>query len=73
MHSPWTYLRLIGAGYVLVREGVVSMLPPEELPPAMRFIQKLAQPFARRKAMNAERSDRLARAVERRLAAESAS
>ena len=65
MHAPSTYLRLIGAGYVLVREGVISMLPPEELPPPARFLQKVAKPFARRKARNAERSDRLSRAVER--------
>jgi ubiquinone biosynthesis protein len=65
VHAPSTYLRLIGAGYVLVREGVIEALPPEELPPPARFLQKVAKPFARRKARNAERSDRLARAVER--------
>jgi len=60
-----TYLRLIQAGYILVREGVVSAMPAEDLPPMLRFGHRVAGLFARRKALHAERSDRLARAVTR--------
>ena len=59
------YLRLARVGWVLVREGVVSALPTEGLPPLARTAHAFAGLFERRKATRKDRSDRLARAVER--------
>nr|WP_255561612.1 2-polyprenylphenol 6-hydroxylase [Pseudohoeflea sp. DP4N28-3] len=60
-----TYLRLARAGYILVREGVISALPAEELPAHLQLAHRMAGLVARRRALNADRSDRLARAVAR--------
>jgi len=65
MASLGTYLRLMRAGLILVREGVVSSLPVDEMPASLRFGHKLAGLLAKRRAKSAERTDRLARAVER--------
>jgi ubiquinone biosynthesis protein len=65
MSTLTAYLRLARVGWVLVREGVVSALPSEDMPPLARTLQKLAGLFARRRRANEERSDRLARAIER--------
>ncbi|WP_275787812.1 2-polyprenylphenol 6-hydroxylase [Pararhizobium gei] len=59
------YARLVRIGWVLVREGVVSALPSENLPPLVRLAQSFAGLFARRRAVREDRSDRLARAIER--------
>ena len=59
------YLRLARVGWVLVREGVVSALPTEGMPPLARTAHAFAGLFARRKAANEDRGDRLARAIER--------
>jgi ubiquinone biosynthesis protein len=59
------YFRLMKLGWVLAREGVVSALPSETLPPIARFGQSLAGLVARRRAKSAAQSDNLARAVER--------
>ncbi|MFB2549908.1 2-polyprenylphenol 6-hydroxylase [Ensifer soli] len=63
MSTFGAYVRLWRIGYVLVREGVVSVLPAEELPPSAQILQKAAGFLTRARA--GERSDRLARAVER--------
>ncbi|NHT74805.1 2-polyprenylphenol 6-hydroxylase [Rhizobiaceae bacterium CRRU44] len=65
MSTPATYLRIVRIGWVLVREGVVTAIPPENLPPFARFAQKLAGLLERRRAQFEERSDRLARAIGR--------
>ncbi|MBV6652063.1 MAG: divergent polysaccharide deacetylase family protein, partial [Hoeflea sp.] len=65
MASLGTYLRLMRAGFILVREGVISSLPADELPAPAKFGLRVAGLLARRKARTAERTDRLARAVER--------
>lgn len=65
MASLGTYLRLMRAGFILVREGVVSSLPAEDLPGPARFAHGVAGLLAKRRAKSVERSDRLARAVER--------
>lgn len=65
MASIVTYMRLMRAGFILVREGVVSAMPSEDLPPPAKAAHRLAGLFARRKSKQLERSDRLARAVER--------
>ena len=59
------YLRLARVGWVLVREGVVSALPPEGMPPLARTAHAFAGRLERRKASREDRGDRLARAIER--------
>jgi len=63
MTTIGAYARLVRIGWVLVREGVVSALPSENLPPLARAAQTMAGLFARSRA--GDRSDRLARAIER--------
>ncbi len=65
MASIGTYVRLARAGFILVREGVVSALPVDDLPPALRFGHRLAGLLARGRSRNMLRSDRLALAIER--------
>jgi ubiquinone biosynthesis protein len=65
MSTIGAYYRLARVGWVLVREGVVSALPSEDLPPLARFGQTLAGIFARNRALRRDRRDNLARAVER--------
>ncbi|MGR6432264.1 2-polyprenylphenol 6-hydroxylase [Rhizobium sp. PAMB 3174] len=65
MSTIGAYYRLARVGWVLVREGVVSALPSEDLPPLARVGQKLAGLFARNRALRRDRRDNLARAVER--------
>lgn len=64
MSSAGAFLRLAGVGWVLVREGVVAALPPDDLPPLMRLARALVLPLARNRVRNTGRRDRLARAVE---------
>jgi ubiquinone biosynthesis protein len=65
MSTIGAYFRLARVGWVLVREGVVAALPSEGLPPLVSFGKALLGPLARRRAKQAERSDRLAGAVAR--------
>ncbi|KQV44301.1 MULTISPECIES: 2-polyprenylphenol 6-hydroxylase [unclassified Rhizobium] len=65
MSTPGAYFRLVRIGWVLVREGVVSALPSENLPAFAQLGQSVAGLFSRRRARNSDRSDRLARAIER--------
>lgn len=65
MSTAGAYVRLIKLGWVLVREGVISALPSDDLPPLLQFGHSLAGLFARNRAKSATRSDNLARAVER--------
>lgn len=65
MSTFGAYFRLARVGWVLVREGVVSALPDEGLPPLARFGKSVAGIFARNRAKQQNRSDRLATAVER--------
>lgn len=65
MASLGTSLRLMRAGFILVREGVVSSMPADDLPGPARFGHRVAGWLARRQAKSAERTHRLARAVER--------
>ncbi len=65
MSTPAAYFRILRVGYVLVREGVIASLPDEDIPPPVRMAKRLLAPFARRAANSTERSDRVARAVER--------
>nr|WP_316651855.1 2-polyprenylphenol 6-hydroxylase [uncultured Gellertiella sp.] len=65
MSTPAAYLRILRVGFVLVREGVIASLPDQDIPPALRLARRLAAPFARGRSRRVERSDRVARAVER--------
>lgn len=65
MSTLGAYFRLARVGWVLVREGVVLALPSDDLPAPAQALKALLKPFARSKAKRAQRSDRLATAVER--------
>ncbi|TIO78330.1 MAG: 2-polyprenylphenol 6-hydroxylase [Mesorhizobium sp.] len=57
--------RLVRAGWVLVREGVVAALPGEELSGMPKLGWRLARVLTRRRALAHQRGDRLAQAVVR--------
>lgn len=59
------YFQLARVGWILVREGVVEALPSEDLAAPVLLAKKMLRPFARNRAKNKDRSDRLATAVER--------
>ena len=65
MANPLAYLQLLRVGWVFLREGVIAALPADDLPPLPRSLHRLSQVFARAKAKQASRSDRLSRAVSR--------
>ncbi|TWF53051.1 2-polyprenylphenol 6-hydroxylase [Neorhizobium alkalisoli] len=65
MSTIGAYFRLARVGWVLVREGVVSDIPTQGLPPVVGLFKSLIQPFASKRALKQKRSERLARAVER--------
>jgi len=58
-------LALAGAGWVLAREGVVSALPADPLPPAAKGLHRLAGLVARRRSLKREKSERLSAALNR--------
>ncbi|MDP3898876.1 MAG: 2-polyprenylphenol 6-hydroxylase, partial [Mesorhizobium sp.] len=59
------YVRLLNAGWVLVREGVVAALPGDELTGLPRLGWRTARLLARRRTARTVRSERLANAVAR--------
>jgi ubiquinone biosynthesis protein len=65
MSTAGAYVRLIKLGWVLVREGVISALPADDLPPLLKFGHSLAGLFARNRAKSSSQSDNLGRAVAR--------
>src|SRR6478735_11330517 len=65
MSTLGAYFRLWRVGWILVREGVISALPSEDLPPSVGIAKSFAGLFARNRARSRKRSDRLAQAVER--------
>ncbi|PZU82484.1 MAG: 2-polyprenylphenol 6-hydroxylase [Shinella sp.] len=65
MSTVGAYFRLARVGWVLVREGVVSALPSDGLPAIVGVAKSAAGLLTRKRARQEERSDRLARAVER--------
>ncbi len=65
MSSPAAYFRLVRVGWVFLREGVLASLPVEGFGGSARTAHRLAVIFARRKARQRDRRDRLARAVEK--------
>ncbi|AGA65180.1 Ubiquinone biosynthesis monooxygenase UbiB [Liberibacter crescens BT-1] len=65
MGSLRGYYGLLHVSWILVREGVVSSLPSQGLPPMLAFIKKIIGYLARRNVKDSDQKDRLARAVER--------
>jgi ubiquinone biosynthesis protein len=65
MSSVSAGFRLIRAGWVLVREGVVAALPGDQLSGLPKLGWRVATMFTRRRALKEQRSDRLAHAVAR--------
>lgn len=65
MSTIGAYFRLVRVGWVLVREGVVSALPTQDMPPSVGLVKSLAEPFARFRAKKEARATRLSRAVDR--------
>lgn len=65
MSTAGALFRLAHLGWVMAREGVVSALPDEGLPPLARFAKSAVGLLARNRAKDSARSDNLARAVER--------
>ena len=65
MSTIGAYFRLARVGWVLVREGVVSALPTQDMPPSLSLLKALTEPFARLRAQREARSIRLSRAVGR--------
>ena len=63
--SLYGILALLRAGWVLMREGVISALPAEGLPPGPRLAHRLAGLVARRSARRKARSERLSQALNR--------
>lgn len=55
--------RLMRAGWIMTREGVLGALPVEDLSGAAAFGQKVAKLLARRRAKDAPRSERISRAM----------
>src|ERR671910_20287 len=58
-------LRLVRAGWVLVREGVVAALPGDQLPGLPKFGWRVAKLLARPRSRRSGRTERLANAVAR--------
>jgi ubiquinone biosynthesis protein len=65
MSSLGAAFRLVRAGCVLVREGVVAAVPGDQLSGLPKFGWRVAVMFTRRRALSQQRTDRLARAVAR--------
>ena len=58
-------LRLMRAGWVIVREGVVASIPVDNLSGSALTLHRLATLFAKRKSTRADRQERLASAIQR--------
>lgn len=65
MSAVGAYFRLIRAGWILLREGVVAALPGDELEGLPRFGWRIAKLMARRRNVRRDRSERLSMAVDR--------
>ncbi|WP_127520555.1 2-polyprenylphenol 6-hydroxylase [Mesorhizobium sp. Z1-4] len=65
MSTLGAYFRLARAGWVMVREGVVAALPGDELEGPARLGWRLGKLLARNRARKRDRSERIAKAIER--------
>jgi ubiquinone biosynthesis protein len=59
------YFRLLRAGWIMVREGVVAAMPGEQLDGLPRTGWRIARLLARRRSRARARTERIGRAVER--------
>jgi ubiquinone biosynthesis protein len=65
MSTAAAAFRLVRAGWIMVREGVVAALPGDQLYGLPRLGWRIARLFTRRAALRRGRSERLADAVAR--------
>ena len=65
MSTLGAYFRLASAGWVMVREGVVAALPGDDLEGPPRLAWRAARLLARNRARKRDRSERIAKAIER--------
>ena len=65
MTAIGAYFRLVRAGWIMAREGVVAALPGDQLSGPPRAAWRLARLFARRRSSARGRTERIGRAVER--------
>jgi ubiquinone biosynthesis protein len=65
MSTLGAYFRLARAGWVMVREGVVAAMPGGELEGPAQLAWRTARLLARRRARKRDRSERIAKAIER--------
>ena len=65
MSSAGAAFRLVRAGWIMVREGVIAALPGDELEGLPKLGWRIARLFTRRRARRRGRSERLADAVAR--------
>ena len=65
MSTPAAWFRLVRAGWIMTREGVVAALPGDQLSGLPRAGWRLGRLLARRDAKGSQRSQRLSRAVDR--------
>ena len=64
MSAVSAWLRLVRAGWVMAREGVIASLPGDQLSGLPYAGWRMAKLFARRGARSEKRSQRVARAVD---------
>ena len=65
MSTIGAYFRLLRAGWIMVREGVVAAMPGDQLDGLPRTAWRLARVLARRRSRGRDRTERIGRAVER--------
>lgn len=65
MSTPGAYFRLLRAGWIMVREGVIAAIPGDQLEGPARFAWRAARLFTKGGARDRDRAGRLAAAVDR--------
>jgi ubiquinone biosynthesis protein len=65
MSTVGAYFRLVRAGWIMVREGVVAALPGDQLPGLPRLGWQIGRLLARRRGVGVARSERFSRALTR--------
>lgn len=65
MSTAGAYFRLVRAGWILVREGVVAALPGDQLTGLPRFGWRVTRLLSRPRSAGRDRSERMAKAIDR--------
>jgi ubiquinone biosynthesis protein len=65
MSTPGAYFRLLRAGWIMTREGVIAALPGDQLSGMPHLGWRIARLLARRRAKGGARSQLMAKAVDR--------